>query len=42
MDLFDELAPYVVDERKRFRMCARVKRGLHDTGAAGSFYIDQA
>eukprot|EP00392_Amoebophrya_sp_AT5.2_P003768 g3773.t1 len=40
--LFREMAAYVPDERKRFRLCCRVKRGLHNTGQKGSFYIDQA
>ncbi|CAD7924415.1 unnamed protein product [Amoebophrya sp. A25] len=42
VSLFREMQPYVPDERKRFRLCCRVKRGLHNTGHPGSFYIDQA
>jgi hypothetical protein len=42
VDLFSQLEPYVTDERKRFKICTRVKRGLADTSQPGACTLDQA
>ena len=40
-DLFESLAKYVNNEKQRFRLCIRSKRGLTDTGLSGGYYKDK-
>jgi hypothetical protein len=41
VQLFELLAPYVLDLAERFRFCCRIKRGLVDTSQPGACTIDQ-
>lgn len=41
-ELYEQLEPYVPDRARRFRLCVRAKRGLHDTAQPGALNIDQA
>ena len=41
VELFKYLEPYTPDESKRFKLCARVKRGLVDTSQPGACSLDQ-
>lgn len=42
VELYKELEEYIDDPKLRFRLCARVKRGLSDTSKKGAFSLDQS
>ena len=41
VELFNELQKYMSDEKSRFSLCLRVKRGLTDTSQHGGYYKDK-
>lgn len=41
-ELFKDLAKYVDDPHRRFKLCVRAKRGLEETDRGGGFYKDKA
>ena len=41
VELFEDLAKYIDNPRRRWKCVLRVKRGLTDTGELGGLYKDQ-
>ena len=41
IEVYNFLEPYLPDARKRFKLCARVKRGFMDTSQPGACNLDQ-
>ena len=40
-ELFADLAKFIDDEKRRWKICLRCKRGLIDTGQKGGLYKDK-
>ena len=41
VELYNALAKYIDDPKRRFRLCVRAKRGLYDTAMHRGYYKDK-